>query len=157
MDMKVVGGKMEPCEFYTLDEIAAYAKVHRQTVYLAVRHGKLPAFKKNKRIMLTKEDYDQYRINKYTPDHRRFNGEKLFDLDQGLYCLNQVAKILSSVLQIPFAYFTVLRMVRRGEINSFRKGRYYVVTRTAVEKYLQMRMGYNPLQLEFQQFFPKEA
>ena len=115
--------------FYTLQKAANYAHVTRQAIYVALRKKELKGHKVNDRWRISKNQMDEYRLNKYNVDKRKVEGEPIFSLEHGYYSVLHVAKTLSSMLGHPYNAQHVYYLIRRGEIDAQRKGGCWVITR----------------------------
>lgn len=114
-------------EGMTLKECAAYGNVTNQAIYVAILKGKLKATKKCAKWTITKEDYDQYRCNKYVRELRKIEGQYIYDIEKGHFSVPQVSKILTEILNRNITTSHIYYMLNRGQIRGFRKGIAWII------------------------------
>jgi excisionase family DNA binding protein len=105
----------------TITEAAKINKVTRQAIYVAIKLNKLKARKETTRWTIHLDDLEAYRKQKYSRSKSTFNGELLFDNNQGYYSVNQVADILKVPNQ------KIYYATRVGHLKAHRKGAAWVV------------------------------
>lgn len=108
---------------------ADFLGVTLQAIYIAIKKGRLIAQKIGKRIFITPEDLDEYRFSRYSRRNSRYNGELLYDNENGFYSVRQV----SEMLEVPDQ--TIYYAARIGKIGSERKGAAWVIHIDDVRKY----------------------
>jgi len=115
----------------TVKQVAEYREVHPQTIYMAIRRGKLKALKKGKHWLLEHLDVYAYegllynRIN--TRDEK---GNRIFDHKKGLYSPVQLANELAISPQ------RIYYLIRKRMIPFTRKGAAYVLDISGLDKSL---------------------
>lgn len=114
----------------SITEAAKINNVTRQAIYVAIKQNKLRATKKT-RWEIELQDLDDYRHNKYSRKKSLFNGELLFDNDQGYYSVNQAAKILNVPPQ------KIYYAARVGMIRALRRGAAWVIHSDDINSYRQ--------------------
>lgn len=124
-------------DLVTLVEAAYYARVQRGALYLAVRLKKLKAYKVGKKWMVSLQDVDEYRLNKYNPQKRKVSGQLVYDFDKGFYSVEYTAKIISDVFREYFPPSKVYYLIRLGEILVARKGKYLVISKDEIQRYIE--------------------
>ena len=80
----------------SITEAAEILGVTRQAAYIAMKNGKLLATKcpNTKKWLITVDDVEAYKQNKYSRDLSRYNGELIFDKSKGLHSVSEAAQIL---------------------------------------------------------------
>lgn len=105
----------------TITEAAKLNKVTRQAIYVAIKLNKLKARKENAQWVIAREDLEDYRKNKYSRTKSVFNGELLFDNNQGYFSVNQVAQMLKVPAQ------KIYYATRIGRLKAHRRGAAWVI------------------------------
>jgi len=118
-------------ELVSITEAARLNKVTRQAIYIAIKLGKLRAKKVATRWKINLQDLEVYRKEKYSRAKSTFNGELLFNNDQGYYSVNQVARMLNVPAQ------KIYYATRVGYLKAQRKGAAWVIHQDDIEKYTQ--------------------
>lgn len=129
--------KDRPEGYYTMMEIAQYAHVTKQAVYLAIKKGYVKHRKIGRNIFLRQEDYDAYRAEKYNKDRRMRNGVPLFDMDKGTFSVSQVSRIMSASLGRPYDVQRIYHLCRKGVIKSLRNGPAWIIPKEEAEALLR--------------------
>jgi len=112
----------------SITEAAKINNVTRQAIYVAIKQKKLKATKKS-RWEINLKDLEEYRRNKYSRAKSVFDGEPLFDNDNGFHSVNQVAKMLGIPAQ------KVYYATRIGLIKGTRKGAAWVIHTEEINRY----------------------
>lgn len=112
----------------SITEAAKINNVTRQAIYVAIKQNKLKATKKT-RWEIDLKDLEDYRKNKYSRTKSVFDGELLFNNDEGYYSVNQVAEILGVPAQ------KVYYATRVGLMKAIRKGAAWVIHINDVKEY----------------------
>lgn len=112
----------------SITEAAKINNVTRQAIYVAIKQNKLKATKKS-RWEIELKDLEEYRRNKYSRTKSMYQGELLFDNQQGYYSVKQVSKML----EIPSQ--KVYYALRTGMLKSSRKGAAWVIHLNDVNHY----------------------
>lgn len=115
----------------SITEAAKLNKVTRQAIYVAIKLNKLRASKETTRWTIHLDDLEAYRKQKYSRSKSLFNGELLFDNNQGYYSVNQVAKMLSVPAQ------KIYYATRIGLLTAIRKGAAWVIHENDVKQYAE--------------------
>ena len=107
----------------SITEAAEILGVTRQAAYIAMKNGKLLATKcpNTKKWLITVDDVEAYKQNKYSRTLSRHNGEIIFDKSKGLYSVSEAAQILDVPAQ------KLYYAVRLGYLKSHRRGAAWVV------------------------------
>lgn len=113
--------------YLTINEIAEYAHVTRQAVYMALHKGLCKGIKHEGCWMITREAYDDYRANRHNRDLRKRHGKALFDIEKGYFSVRQVATILSTSLGRPYSMQRLYYLLRRGVLPSKRSGAAWII------------------------------
>lgn len=124
---------MHPNDTLTLAQSAEYARITKQSVYVAIRKRALKARKRGRCWTIKRADIDAYRLNKFT--HRRISGQRVHDPCCGSYSLHQCALILSQVLGYQFTRSRAYWAVKSGLLRASRIGKYYVVAQSDLADY----------------------
>ncbi len=125
---------MEHCEtahsdkYLSISEAASLYNVTRQAIYVAIKQKKLQAVKRA-RWEISVRELEAYQKNKYSRERSLFNGELLFNNDQGYYSISQVAKMLNVPSQ------KIYYAAREGILKSLRKGVAWVLHIDDVKQY----------------------
>jgi predicted DNA-binding protein YlxM (UPF0122 family) len=107
-------------KIFSITEAAKLNNVTRQAIYVAIKQNKLKATKKT-RWEIQLQDLEDYRKNKYSRTKSLFNGEPLYDNDNGYYSVNQVAQML----QVPAQ--KIYYATRAGMLKAVRRGAAWVI------------------------------
>lgn len=110
--------------------VVAAAKALRikpAAVLNAIRNGKIPAAKINKRWQIPVEAIEMYRKNKYNPENRLVGGKKIWNIVEGKISPQHAAKMLK--ITVP----TLYKMIRRGKINAIMINGFYVIDAEEIE------------------------
>lgn len=122
----------------SITEAAKINNVTRQAIYVAIKLKKLKATKVHSRWTIDLKDLEDYRKQKYSRAKSTFNGELLFDNDQGYYSVNQVAKLLGVPAQ------KIYYATRVGLMKAHRKGAAWVIHIEDVKNYQDSYLGNKP-------------
>ena len=115
--------------FVSITEAARINGVTRQAIYVAIKQNKLKATKRATRWMINLKDLEDYRRNKYSRAKSTFDGELLYDNEQGYFSVNQVAKMLGVPAQ------KIYYATRIGLLTATRKGAAWVVHLNEIKNY----------------------
>lgn len=116
-------------DFLTITEAARTNGVTRQAIYVAIKQNKLKAHKKSTRWTIHVDDLKSYVRDKYSRSKSIFEGELLFDNQQGFYSVNQVARMLKVPAQ------KIYYATRIGLLKAIRRGSAWVVHLDDAEEY----------------------
>ena len=99
----------------TIGEASRIVGVSKQAVYLAIKYGKLKAYKRGYQWFIKLADLDLYQKEKYSrKNSKKANGELLHDNAKGEYSVTQLAKIAEcSPMRIYY-------LIRNGFLKEFR-------------------------------------
>lgn len=114
-------GQPQDDKLVSITEAAKINKVTRQAIYVAIKQKKLKARKETTRWVIDLSDLDEYRRNKYSRAKSMFDGELLFNNEQGFYSVNQAAKMLNVPAQ------KIYYATRVGLLKASRKGAAWVI------------------------------
>lgn len=129
------------------------------TIYTAASKKRISRRKINGQFYYTKHDLDNYRLSRNSQLNRMYKGEKLFDIDKGLFSVSIVLQCIRHVLKREISRKRIYEYLRNNEHTSFKKGREYVITRDDAEKMLDREIEYYenlPIQVNFP-FLKEEA
>ncbi|MCB1180675.1 MAG: helix-turn-helix domain-containing protein [Chlamydiia bacterium] len=121
----------EPAEekkVVSITEAARINNVTRQAIYVAIKQKKLKATKKT-RWEIDLQDLEEYRNNKYSRSKSMYNGELLFNNEEGYYSINQVAEMLGVPAQ------KIYYATRTGKLAGTRKGAAWVIHSDEMKRY----------------------
>lgn len=113
----------------SITEAAKINNVTRQAIYVAIKQGKLKATKEASRWTIDLADLEDYRNNKYSRSKSTFEGELLFDNEQGYYSVNQTAELLNVPAQ------KIYYATRIGQLKAIRKGAAWVIHTNDIKQY----------------------
>lgn len=133
--------KQTPTEFKNLKDAAEYSHVTKQAVYLAINLGKLKARKENNRWVVNVADLEEYRLNKYSRDKRKLDGQLIFDVDKGHFSVLHVSKMLSYELKRTYSMQKIYYLMRMGRLKAFKKGAAWVILKEDVASLLQIELA----------------
>jgi len=94
-----------------------------------VQGKKLKATKCDGKWMISLNDLEEYKKNKYSREKSLYEGELLFDKEKGYYSINQAAKMLNVPAQ------KIYYATRVGQLKAFRKGAAWVVKSEDIKEY----------------------
>ena len=114
---------------FTITEAARLNNVTRQAIYVAIKQKKLKATKYATRWLIRVEDLDTYKKGKYSRTKSMYNGELLFNNNEGFYSINQTAKMLNVPAQ------KIYYATRIGQLKALRKGAAWVVHVDDIKNY----------------------
>ena len=118
----------------SITEAAELNNVTRQAIYVAIKLNKLKAKKETTRWTIDVEDLKNYRDQKYCRSKSVFNGELLFDNENGYFSVNQVAEILSVPAQ------KIYYATRSGLLKAHRRGAAWVIHSDDMKEYQEKYM-----------------
>lgn len=126
----------------SMEEAAQYARISRQAMAMAIRSKRIQGHKKGYFWRFSKEQVDQYRESKYNREYSKINGEPIFSIENGVYSVNHVARILSHVLKVNFDKIKrwLYIRVRTGDLPAYKKGAAWVILREDAEELLRKRL-----------------
>lgn len=116
-------------KYVSITEAARINNVTRQAIYVAIKQRKLKATKQETRWVISLDDLDEYRSNKYSRTKSMFNGELLFDQKKGFYSVNQAAKMMNVPAQ------KIYYATRVGLLKAIRKGAAWVIHSDDLKSY----------------------
>jgi hypothetical protein len=112
----------------SITEAAKINNVTRQAIYVAIKQNKLKATKKT-RWEIDIDDLNDYRKNKYSRSKSSFEGQPLFDNQNGYYSVNQVADLLKVPPQ------KIYYATRCGVLKACRRGAAWVIHENDIKSY----------------------
>lgn len=119
----------------SITEAARINSVTRQAIYVAIKLKKLKAKKDTTRWTIDIEDLEEYRKNKYSRTKSMYDGELLFDNNQGYHSVNQVAEMLKIPAQ------KIYYATRVGMLQAHRKGAAWVIHNDDIKKYREQHLS----------------
>jgi len=126
----------------SITEAARINNVTRQAIYVAIKQGKLKAYKDTSRWTIRLKDLETYRKQKYSRTKSLFDGELLFDNNKGFFSVNQVAKMLGVPAQ------KIYYATRIGLLKATRKGAAWVIHINEVNSYKESYLSKKSSKLE---------
>jgi len=133
---------MEAKKVVSITEAARINNVTRQAIYVAIKQKKLRATKDSTRWTINLDDLEEYRNNKYSRTKSMFDGELLFNNQQGYYSVNQVAQMLGVPAQ------KVYYATRVGHLKAVRRGAAWVIHIDDVKAYKESYLEKKPTNQE---------
>ena len=113
----------------TIGQAARISHVGDQAIYVAIKSGRLKGVFINRKWYTTKQDLEEYRLTKYSRENRKFNGERIYDLEKGKLSPTHISKILSSTLKRPISVQYIYYLLRTGHIKGYKVGPAWVIDR----------------------------
>ena len=113
----------------SITEASHIHNVSRQAIYFAIKEGKLRAIKGSTTWKISTEDLKEYKENKYSRKKSVIDGNLLFNDKEGLYSINDVAKIL----QVPVQ--KIYYAIRLGHLKHHRIRMAYVIKEEDMREY----------------------
>lgn len=132
-------------EILSLREAGLHAHVQRQSIYLAIKKGRLKATKVNNRWRIKLLDLDDYRCSKYNRDYRTINGELVFDMEKGEFSVQQVCKVMCATLNRQFSMQRLYYLLRIGQVKAFKKGSTWVILKEDAVALLDIELTKNQM------------
>lgn len=126
----------------SITEAARINNVTRQAIYVAIKQGKLKAYKDTTRWTIDLEDLENYRKQKYSRTKSMFDGELLFDNQKGFFSVNQAAKMLGVPAQ------KIYYATRVGLLKASRKGAAWVIHSNDIQGYRESYLSRSESSLE---------
>lgn len=123
-------------DYITLHAAAAKMGITYMAAYRAVKRKSLKAVTMKtdfyKPVMHTTEGWiAEYQKNNNNRElHSRFNGKRTFDETKQEFCVKRVAAMLGIRKQ------SVYWLIYTGQLHTFKKGSYHVVTQSSIESYI---------------------
>ena len=115
---------------YSLSQTAEVEGLTRQGVYKAIKDGRLKACKINNKWFIDESDLIQYRKERYTKVHSKFNGEPLYQPEIGLIGVHHVCEMLGLKRQ------QVYYLVRCHRLSTIQRGKTLIFFKDNVMAYL---------------------
>jgi Helix-turn-helix domain len=115
----------------SITEAANIHGVTRQAIYVAIKLKKLKASKSpnSKRWVISLDDLEEYRKQRYSRSKSTYNGELLFDNEKGFYSIGQTAKILGVPAQ------KIYYATRIGLLQASRRGAAWIIHINDINEY----------------------
>lgn len=113
----------------SITEAAKLNKVTRQAIYVAIKLSKLRASKTGTRWNIRLEDLADYCKHKYSRAKSVFQGELVFDNNQGYYSVNHIADMLNVPAQ------KIYYATRTNKLRAIRKGAAWVISVNDLNEY----------------------
>lgn len=108
-------------QYVSITEAARINNVTRQAIYVAIKQNKLRATKNRTRWTIHLKDLEEYRKTKYSRTKSTYEGELLFNNEEGYFSVNQTAKMLGVPAQ------KIYYATRVGMLKATRKGSAWVI------------------------------
>lgn len=124
-------------KYLPLKAIAEYGHVKTGSITTAIKHKKLKGHYRNGRWYVSKEDYDQYRLNRHSKLHAKHDGKKIFDMRKGHLSVEHVAKACCIALGNDFSNRRILYYIKTGHLRAEKKGTVWVIDRNDAEKFIK--------------------
>jgi len=122
-------------EIITIPEAARMTNVTRQAIYLAVKIGRLKAYKSKNMWQINIKDMQEYNTNKYSRMHHTIlEGKKLYNETKGPYTVEKVANMLCVDRQ------KIYYEIRCGRLKVHKYGSAFVIYESEVKKYADKYM-----------------
>lgn len=141
-------------EEFTLDQAAEYAKITRSAVYAALRKNKFQARKRGRNWIISRQQLDDYRMNKYNRDDRKVNGEKVFDIERGYFSVGQVATLFSNEykkmgINKIYPRNRLYYLLHQGLVKAHKIGAAWVIHKDEIIRIFEKETGIEAKQLRF--------
>jgi excisionase family DNA binding protein len=115
----------------TISEAAELYDVTRQAIYVAIKLKKLKAKKDTSRWTIQLSDLEEYRRERYSRMKSTYEGEPLYNNEQGFFSIHQTAKILNVPAQ------KIYYATRTGMLRGTRKRAAWVIHADDIVAYQQ--------------------
>ena len=115
---------------YTLTQLANEHCMTRTAIYQAIYKGRLNAQKKNRKWLITPEDFDAYRATKYSREFSKFNGKPLYQSEHQELSVRQAAKYFGK------KDADIYYLVRKGRIPHEKRGAAFILKFEDVKRVL---------------------
>ena len=116
-------------DLISMNEAAEISHVGSQAIYVAIQKNKLKAVKKDGHWMISKKDLEDYRVNKFSRENRRFNGQPVYDLENGPFSILYVSKVLSTALKRHFPPHRLYHLLRTGQLKGYKLGSAWAIAK----------------------------
>lgn len=116
-----------PDVFESLEQARHYMNTSRQGVWTAIKKGRLKSTFVNGRHHIRREDIEKYLATKFSPTERKFQGEKVYNLEEGEMSVEQVAIWLTGKLGKPCTTQHLYYLLHTGQLRGFKKGGTWVI------------------------------
>jgi len=123
--------------YLNIKQVIEYAHIGRPAIYAAMKKGRLVGKKFGTKWMISRQEIDRYRLNKYNRDSRVISGKPIFSIEEGRFSVNQAAKILSFELNCAFPMQRVYYLIRTGQLAASRVGTTFVIKRKDILDLIQ--------------------
>lgn len=141
--------KKNPNDLLTISQLADYAHVKRQAVYLAMRKGGFTGIRKKGIYWVLRKDYDEYRLNKYSREKRQLNGEKIYDIPNGKLSTFYVARVMQEELGRIVPLQRIYYLLRQGSLKGHKIGGTWVIMAADAQEFLNTQLEKENRQLKF--------
>lgn len=138
-----------PEVFSSLTQAAKYMNTERQGVFAAIKKGRLKSTIVNGRHQISRKDIDEYLDNKYDPRERKFQGQKVYNQDEGDRSVEQVALWLSEKLKKPCTSNHIYYLLYTGRVRAFKKGGSWVIKKEDYEALYEQKVAGKKRQMTF--------
>lgn len=126
---------MENDRLIGINQAAEMKNRLRQSLYLAIRKGRLKATRgPTGRVLIKESDLEAYWKSRYSREGALFNGERIHDIEKGIYSINFAAKFLKIPSQ------KLYHAIRMGYIPFVRKGSAYVLKKEDLLSYAKLHL-----------------
>ena len=99
-------------------------------VWAMIRRLSLKAVKRDGKLYTCEEWIDEYQLNKRNKDfHSIFNGRRVFDPEKGELSMQMVCQ------ELGVCKTTVMYYIHTGRLKTSRKGHYYVIARSELNRF----------------------
>jgi hypothetical protein len=124
--------------FYSLREAARYMQQKPQSIFSAIKKGRLKALKSKKghlyHWIIKMSDIQEYKATKYQAATRTKDGKKIYDIKSDRWNIVDLARDLS----IPA--HRIYYLIRVGKLRAERNGASYIVKKDDLLKILEQEM-----------------
>jgi len=124
---------MQPDTIFSIDEAARFSCVTRQSVYVAVKKGRIKAHKSaaSFRWQIYKSDLDEYIRSKYCRSYgKASDGSVFYSVEEGRYSPSQAAEIVDCPVQ------NIYYQIRTGGIKITYKDHRMVIRKEHLDEYI---------------------
>lgn len=121
------------------DQLARKGHVTRQSIYAALRNGRLTGIKCKGNWRISSKDYDEYRARR---GERRLihQGKLLHDPAEGRWSIPQLQTMLADRLRRPYSWQRIYYHIRAGKLRAERIGHYWLILDEDAQSFIKLEI-----------------
>lgn len=146
-------------EILKVSQIAKLCNRSKQTIYCAVRQGRMQAQKTSRGWMVTKSQFDYWIKNRYSRRYFKYEGKEIYDFDKGVISILEASRIYSKIANKFRSVQIIYYAIRIGRLKASRMGSHWVIQKENLLEWIKANMIKNhiddssPLKIEESRFF----